>query len=141
MTFQKGVSGNPKGKPKGTKHWRTKVREQLETAAPEIIADLISRAPKNLKVALFITDKVLPPASNRAVPILPALSLTGTPGDKADQIADALAGGRITIEESAAMLSALATAAAIRQASDTATRLAAVEKMLADLTGATNATE
>ena len=141
MTFQKGVSGNPKGKPNGTKHWRTKVREQLETAAPDIIADLIARAPKNLKVALFITDKVLPPASNRAVPILPAIILTGSPGDKADQVADALAGGKLTIEEAGAMLDALATAANIRQASDTATRLTAVEKLLADLTGTPHAAE
>ena len=129
--FPKGVSGNPKGKPKGAKNWRTKVREQLETSAPIIIQDLISRAPKNLKIALFLVDKSLPAASHRALPIASPIVLTGTPADRADQITQALAAGVLSLDESAALLGALSTASTIRSNEELADRLDRVEKLLA----------
>lgn len=132
--FQKGQSGNPRGRPKGSKDWRAQVRAKLEGVAPELVDDLLRHAGKNLRVKLFLADKILPPA--RSAPIGVDLKLTGSPADRADAVVDALASGRLTLEEAKALLDALGAAQAIREANAIAERLEALERQLAALGGA-----
>jgi len=139
MTFKPGQSGNPKGSAKGRKDWRTALRGKLEAAAPAIIDDLIARATEDLRIALFIANKVLPDATHKASPITTPLGLKGTPAEQADQVTGALAGGKISLDESHALMTALGGAAAIRTNSELTQRLESLERTLAELTGTTNA--
>ena len=147
--FLPGQSGNPKGKPKGAVSRQTRARVELESIqatlrseldknAADILNAMIYRAVKtrNVPAGMALLSRLLPPSA----PIIP-VSMEGTPAEQADQIVSALAAGRVTADDAKVLLDALATAANIRNSSDTATRLAAVEKMLAELTGAGHAAE
>ena len=133
MTFVKGVSGNPKGKAKGTRDWRSKLRTKIEDAAPTLIADLLEQAKSDPRVMMYLFNKVIPDAAHRDEPVKTALSLTGSPADQADQVGIALAAGKITRDDAKAILDSLATATTIRASSELSTRIEHLEKIIATL--------
>ena len=62
MPFEKGVSGNPNGRPKGIIDKRSKLRGLLQERAPELINKVIERALEGDMAALRIcVDRCLPP--------------------------------------------------------------------------------
>ncbi len=147
MAWKKGESGNPAGKPKGAVSRQTKARLELESIqsalrteldnnAKDILNAMIFRAvkAKNVQAGMALLSRLLPASA----PICPVV-LEGTPAERADMVLTELAAGRITEAAAKALLDGLATAAAIRTASDTATRLESLEKTLAALTGTTDA--
>lgn len=59
--FPRGESGNPTGRPKGTKNLNKLLMEKLEDRADEIIETLIERALKGDNGAMkIISDRVMP---------------------------------------------------------------------------------
>nr|WP_269145367.1 DUF5681 domain-containing protein [Azospirillum brasilense] len=133
--FSQGQSGNPKGRPKGSKDWRAEMRTMIEAKAPEIVEDLLRRAvvQKNLKVQLALLDKVVPPA--KSMPISTSLKLAGGPGEQADAIVAALAAGRLTLDDAKALLDAIKAAMEIRDAAALADRVAELERKIAAFGG------
>ena len=74
--FQKGQSGNPKGKAKGTKNRATLAAEQLlQGDLKNICQRLVEEALiGNMQAIKLILDRVLPPKRDRAIDIgLPKL--------------------------------------------------------------------
>lgn len=62
MTFKAGQSGNPKGRPKGSKDKRTELRELLEPHAPELIQKAVDMALGGDVSALkMCLDRLIPP--------------------------------------------------------------------------------
>jgi hypothetical protein len=133
--FLKGMgSGNPAGRPKGTVLAATAVRRMIEEALPEIIAKQIEIAKRgNTLVARTLLEKILPAA--RSAPISGSVPLDGTPTEQAERVASLMANGQITLEEGAALISAVAATQSIRDASELQRRLAEIETKLAALSG------
>jgi|GEM_PF-5768944 len=146
MTWKKGESGNINGKPKGLLGKKTIARMELESIqtmlrssldkdAKDILAAMIDSAKTgNVVAGRALLDRLLPPSA----PVVP-FALTGTPAEQADQITAALAAGRMVASDAKALLEAVAVAANIRNATDTATRLESLERTISELTGTTNA--
>lgn len=62
MSFKKGQSGNPKGRPAGTKDKRRELRALLEPHAPALIEKAVQMALKGDTTALRLClDRLLPP--------------------------------------------------------------------------------
>ena len=101
MPFQPGKSGNPLGKPKGT---RNKFSRLLEPYAPQLIEKAVELAlTQNDVGALKICiERILPKAKNEAVElVLPTEHLTSSESllKLGEYIIKAVAAGDITLEE------------------------------------------
>src|ERR687883_568568 len=88
--WPKGQSGNPAGRPKGSKNKATLLAEQLESEGEPLLARLLDRAMDGDSVALrFCLARLLPPAKHRPVCFeLPPL--TGAPARDAANALHAL---------------------------------------------------
>lgn len=66
MPFVKGQSGNPSGRPRGSKDRYTKFREMVEGDTPDIIRKVVQIAlDGDLAAARIILDRVWPQDSER----------------------------------------------------------------------------
>ena len=80
--FQKGISGNPSGRPKNPKHSSSALRSQIGAELPAIITSLITLAKSgDATASKLLLDKVLPSVRPQALPAtLPGLA-EGSPRD------------------------------------------------------------
>lgn len=104
--FQKGRSGNPHGKAKGTKNRATRAAEQLlQGDLDNICRRLIEEALKgNVQAIKLVLDRVLPPRRDRVIDI--TLSKLQTADDAVkgmSTIIEAIVSGKITPCEGEAM--------------------------------------
>ena len=61
MTFKAGKSGNPQGRPKGSKDKRTELRALLEPHAPALVEKAVQMALDGDTVALKLClDRIIP---------------------------------------------------------------------------------
>lgn len=75
--FQKGQSGNPRGKPKGTRHKTTLLAEKIFSGDIEEICRSVVTAAKNgdMRAAKIVIERILPPVKSRSVSVtLPDIS-------------------------------------------------------------------
>jgi hypothetical protein len=105
---------------------------EIATAPGGIGADGSPRQPPRI-VARFLLEKILPAA--RSAPVAAPVELEGTAAERAEQIVDLLSAGSLTLEEGAAMMSALASLQNIRDAAQIGERLSEIEARLATLAG------
>jgi len=127
MTFEKGQSGNPSGRPPGIRDRRTAMRALLEPHAPDLITKAVEMAKNGDAAALRICiDRLIPPAKAKDDPIaLPGI--THSVADNSRQVIKALAEGEITPEEAAIVLQALTSQVRIIEADEIEQRIAALE--------------
>jgi Family of unknown function (DUF5681) len=131
--WKPGESGNPSGRRTGTVLAQTQVRKMIEEASVDIIRRQIELAREgNPFIAKFLIERVLPAA--RSAPINAPVQIEGTPVQQAERVTELLAGGEITLEEGAALLSAIAATQNIREATELAQRVDEIEAKLAALT-------
>jgi len=122
MPFQPGQSGNPAGRPRGSRNRRTVIVEKLlDDSAGDLTTVAIARATEGDPAALrACLDRVAPRLRRRPLDFdLPDLvTLADTPGAIA-AIAQGLARGDLDLDEAAALM---------RAVRDFALALAAVER-------------
>jgi Family of unknown function (DUF5681) len=102
--FQKGCSGNPQGRPPGTRNAATVLAEQLlDGEAEEIIRKVIGMAKQGDMIALRLClDRILPPRRDRPVNFtLPAMSSADDASKGMAVITMAIANGELTPTEAA----------------------------------------
>jgi Family of unknown function (DUF5681) len=102
--FPRGVSGNPRGRPRGARNAATMLAEQLlDGEAEALTRKAIQKAKKGNIVALRLClDRILPPRRDR--PVAFAIPRLKSPNDAAQAmaaIAAALASGDVTPSEAA----------------------------------------
>lgn len=106
--FPKGVSGNPKGRPKGSKHRATVLAEALlHGQAEAVIQALVDRALGGDPVCMrLVVERLIPPVRERAVE-LPIPSDLGAAGalEEAERVTiREMAAGRLTPTEAATVM-------------------------------------
>jgi len=128
--WPKGVSGNPAGKPKGTRHKITQAAEALiEGEAEAITRKAIELAKAGDTVALrLVLDRILPLRKGRPVDLdLPAVKQVADLLIACETITAAMAKGDITPDEAATVVNVIETARRTIETVDLERRLGVLE--------------
>lgn len=127
MKFQKGKSGNPAGRPKGTKNSSSALREAIREELPSILRNLIELARGgDTQAAGVLLSRALPPLRpvSEATPIpTPGESL----GERAEAVSAAALSGVISPTTAAELMSVLSGQARITEIADLEQRVIALE--------------
>lgn len=128
-TFKPGKSGNPRGRPVGSKNRLTAIREALITPAEarEVVGVLVASARNgDTQAAGILLDRLWP----RLRPSSPAIAFPLPETDLASQAEAVMreaAAGALPVQEAAAIVASLSSVARIKQVSDFEARLKALE--------------
>lgn len=97
--FKKGKSGNPRGKPKGSRHKTSLMAEMLFERGIKIVCEqVLSQAQEgNLHAAKIILDRLLPPRKDRLIKFeLPFIEKASDVLEAGRKICHAVGSGEIT---------------------------------------------
>ncbi len=127
--FKRGLSGNPAGRPKGGTDRRTELRALLTPHAPGLIQRAVQLALGGDVAALRLClDRLLAPIKTQDEPVtLDKLATGAALGDYGRAILGAITTARISPDQGAALLSALASQARIVEFDELTRRIAALE--------------
>ncbi len=128
--FQKGQSGNPRGKAKGTKNRATLAAEKLlEGELDNICRKLVEEALNgNTQAIKLVLDRVLPPKRDRIIDIkLPKLETVEDAVKASSAIINALGEGNITPTEAEAISRIVAAFVKSIETYDIEKRISALE--------------
>ena len=131
MTFPKGESGNPAGRPPGIRDKRTAMRDLLMPYAEGLVAKVVELALAGNSTALRICiDRLIPPAKARGDPVnLP--SPTDSLADNGRNVIQSLSEGNLTPDEAGEVMQALTAQARIVEIDEIEKRVAALEQAAA----------
>ena len=125
--FAKGQTGNRAGKPRGAKDKRTELRALLDPHKEALAAKVVELALGGDTTALRICIDRLMPAL-RPIDGLVDIRLSGaTLTEKAEQILEAVGAGRVSPDQGARLLDAIAACAKLREADDLDRRIRVLE--------------
>jgi hypothetical protein len=128
MKFQPGQSGNPAGRPVGSKNKITELQKLLVPHAEELVAKAVEMALAGDSAALRLCiDRLIPSAKARDATVS-VPGLTGSLADSGRIVLDALAAEEITPEQASKVLQAIATQARIVEVDEIEKRVAALEQ-------------
>jgi hypothetical protein len=126
--FKPGQSGNPKGKPPGTKDRRTKLRELLEPHSKALVAKVVALALEGDTAALKLClERLMPPIRAKDEPVKIALPKDGTLTEQAQGIIQAMAQAELSPREASMLLQALAGQARIIEIDELTRRIETLE--------------
>lgn len=126
--FTRGKSGNPAGKPKGTTDWRSKLRKQIEDAAPDLIDRLIAEAEGgDVSAIKLLLDKVLPNIKPQSLPVTLPIS-AGDDAGRAEAVLSAMMQGQLSPDQGGELIAAIRALCQIKEVSDLEQRITALEE-------------
>ena len=126
MAFKKGESGNPDGRPKGSKDKRTQYRELFEPHADDLIQKAIDLALAGDTACLkMCIDRLVSPFRAKDATVT-LDDIEGSLTEKGEKIITAMGNGEVTPSDASSMLSALAAQARIIEIEE-------LEKRVSDL--------
>ncbi|MDE2165123.1 MAG: hypothetical protein KGJ66_02140 [Alphaproteobacteria bacterium] len=131
--FKSGKSGNPAGRPRGSRNRATMAAELLLDGEAELLTrKAIDLARKGDPVALKLCiERILPRRRERPVTIdLPPVNSAAELAGATTEVLDAIAAGALTPSEGQVVLAAYATARSIFETSELEARIRALEKGL-----------
>jgi Family of unknown function (DUF5681) len=134
MPFQPGQSGNPAGRPLGSRNKKTIVLEALvDGEAEAVMQKLITLAKMGHDGAMRLcVERMMPPRRERPVPLpLPRIETDADARRASADVIEALAEGEVTPKEAEQLLRTIAGAAVILQSSEIVARLSRIEQGLA----------
>src|SRR5689334_4846185 len=107
MRFEPGQSGNPAGRPPGSRNKKTLALEAaMDERAEEVVTSMLDRAKNGEPAAMRLAmERLAPTGRNR--PIAVELPVIKTPQDAElalSVVTDELAAGNLTISEAAALV-------------------------------------
>lgn len=130
MTFQPGQSGNPAGRPRGSRNKRTIIAEKiLDDHAADVTQTAIGLAMRGDGPALrMCLDRIAPPMRHRLLDFdLPALKTADDAVVAADLIVQGAAHGELTVQEATVLMKLVRTFTLVLAAADRAKRKAQAE--------------
>lgn len=125
--FEKGQSGNPKGRPPGIVN-QAKLRESIAKDIPEILAAMVNAAKGgDTQAARLLLDRTLPAIKPTDTPI--ALPLAGADlGADGRAVVSAVGSGEVTPETASKLLQGLSSLARVVEVSELLERIERLEK-------------
>jgi hypothetical protein len=129
--FEKGQSGNPNGRPEGSRNKATLLLDQLADAEAEAIQRQVIQAAKegDLKAAELILARIWPPRRGRPVRLeLPPVRTAAEVSDGMAAVVDAMAAGEVTPEEAATISGVLELRRKALETEDLAIRIERLEQ-------------
>jgi len=125
--WQKGQSGNPAGRKKGSINVATRLRRMIDVEA--LVLKLHETAMKgNTRAAELLLDRALPPLRAVAEAVeLPGLKDAATLTAKAERIVELAAEGSVSPDIATALLSAIGTLAKATEIDELKRRIEALE--------------
>ena len=127
MRFEKGVSGNPNGRPRGSRDRRTVLRELLNPYAPDLVQKAVDMALQGDSAALkMCLDRLVAPLRTSS-PEFP-IDATGSLQDRGEAVLQAIQRGQLDAVTGNAYLNALSEQARLKEHTELETRLANLER-------------
>ena len=127
MTWRKGQSGNPKGRPPGTGEV-ARLRAAIAQAVPEILDRLVQQAREgDMQAIKLLLERTLPPLKPMALPEPLPVPATGSLTERAEAVLAAMAKGEVSPDAAEAAMAGLATLARLRVIDDLERRISALE--------------
>jgi hypothetical protein len=132
--FKKGRSGNPAGKPPGTRHRATLLAQALLDGEAEAVTRAVIAAAKggDIAAAKLVIERLVPP--RRSVPVdleLPSIATAEDLVAASGEILRAVAEGRLLPDEAERLAKVLADFARTLETAQLARRLDELEELLA----------
>lgn len=125
--WEKGQTGNSKGRPKGVPNPQARLREAIGEHVPEIIDMLVQQAKGgDVGAARLLMERVLPPMKPQELP--QAFTLPdGTLSVQARAVVASVASGELAVGAGSQLLTGLGTLAKIIESDELAARITALE--------------
>jgi hypothetical protein len=127
VPFTRGKSGNPKGRPKGSRDSRALLFDELVPHGGALIAKAVAMAmegdPVMIKLCL---DKLVGNARPREH-TAQVSGLVGSLSARGERVLEVMAAGEISVSEGSALLGAIATQAKLVEIDDLTKRIEALE--------------
>ncbi len=133
--FKKGQSGNPKGKPTGTRNKITLAAEALLDGEAEAITRKVIELAKNgdITAIRLCLERIIPPLRHRPLHIvLPAVETAADVLAALSATIAAVAEGEVTPDEGAALVGLLESQRKALETVDLEGRLAALERRVSE---------
>ena len=129
--WQPGQSGNPKGRPRGSKNKRTILGEDFERQGAEVVAVVIEAAKAgDMTAAGLVLARLAPPLRAQSPAVQFELDRTLTLTEQAGQVIAAVAEGQLSPDAGKMLLDSLAAYASMRTADELAAKLEEIELRL-----------
>lgn len=130
--FRKGQSGNPAGKPKGTRHKATQaVMAMLDGETEALTRKAIEMAKEGDMMALKLClDRIAPPFKPAAQPVYLDMPAPGNLTETARAFITAAANGEIPPDIAAQLVSAVASVAKVEEMENVKERLESLERII-----------
>lgn len=128
--FKPGESGNPKGKPLGTKHASTKLRDVIADDLPGIIAALVEKAKGgDVGAANLLLSRCLPPLRSQSE--AEDLAIEGTAlSEIAEGVAAATLTGQLSPTVGSELMAMIGAQARVMETAELAERIVRLESAL-----------
>ena len=125
--FQKGVSGNPKGRGKSYKKVET-LRQLIAKDAPELVKKLIAQAlDGDVMAARLLIERAIPAMKPIELPVAIPIDQAASLADQGRSVIAALAEGVLAPSQAAAILGAMGNLCRLIELADFDARLKALE--------------
>lgn len=126
--WQPGQSGNPAGRPVGSKNRKSLLAQQLEEQGSLVAQRVIEAAlAGDMQAASIVLQRICPPLRPQSAPVNFTLNSQASLAEQAQDILSAVASGFIDPETGRSLINCLGTVAGLMQTDELSRRLDALE--------------